>query len=231
MQCSHQIVSSSLLQFIPCLSLKMVIWVAQVGWWWGRKDSLGCMVLLIASVTIPLPLSFNLGKSSGAFCAFCRGWNVIYNHCYLLFTPCLSFKMVWWAAQVGWWERNGIPAMSRPGWCSSLSVWPFHSPLRQPWQLFRHFFALSAGGGSLYIIFVLTFELLPLLYYGVSQRKSNIYTLDWSNIGNALLLGHPFVSTCHGRKKNSSPDRLWQVETTGVWTIVCFRCFCNKIEE
>ena len=60
------------------------------------------------------------------------------------------------------------------------------------------FFSLSAGGGSLYIIFVLTFELLlPLLYNGVSQRKSNIYTLDWSNIGNALLLGEPFIPTCH----------------------------------
>ena len=81
-QCSHQIVSSSLLQFIPCLSFKMVRWAAQVGWWWGRKGGLGRMVLLIAGVTIPLPLSFNLGKSSGTFCAFCGGWNAIYNHCY-----------------------------------------------------------------------------------------------------------------------------------------------------
>ena len=109
----------------------------------------------------------------------------------------------------------------RPGWCSSLPVWPFHSPLRQPWQLFRHFFALSAGGGSLYIIFVLNFELLlPLLYYGVSQRKSNIYTLDWSNIGNALLLGEPFISTCHWRKKKL----LHQTALTG-WDDRCLN-FC-----
>ena len=47
----------------------------------GERHGLGCVVPLIASVTIPLPLSFNLGKLSGTFCAFCRGWNAIYNHC------------------------------------------------------------------------------------------------------------------------------------------------------
>ena len=39
----------------------------------GERDGLGCVVPLIASVTIPLPLSFNLGNLSGTFCAFCRG--------------------------------------------------------------------------------------------------------------------------------------------------------------
>ena len=39
----------------------------------GERDGLGCVVPLIASVTIPLPLSFNLGKLSGTFCAFGRG--------------------------------------------------------------------------------------------------------------------------------------------------------------
>ena len=39
----------------------------------GERDGLGCVVPLIASVTIPLPPSFNLGNLSGTFCAFCRG--------------------------------------------------------------------------------------------------------------------------------------------------------------
>ena len=39
----------------------------------GERHGLGCVVPLIASVTFPLPLFFNLGKSSGTFCAFCRG--------------------------------------------------------------------------------------------------------------------------------------------------------------
>ena len=58
-------------------------------------------------------------------------------------SPAESFKMVWWAAQVGWWwGRKAWPRLCGAPDCQcDLST----APLLQPWQIIWHFLRFLQG--------------------------------------------------------------------------------------